>query len=61
MEYIEAINEFLEIYIDESTIKKIVYSNKRKKWVLKFIDKTKLEFLNFNEMVCWLNSDQFGD
>lgn len=60
-ELIQQITEFLEVYVENSSIESITYNSETKKWVIKYnYDTPDDEFHSTKEMIHFLHKDQFG-
>ena len=61
MEVIKAMDEFIQLYVEDSAIETIEYNNKTKKWIVKYnYDVPDDEFNTVKDMVDFFDSDQFG-
>lgn len=60
MEFIcDRLNEFIELFIDGSSIELVEYNNKTKKWTISYsYDVTSDEFESVDDMLKFLQSDQ---
>lgn len=55
------INEFMDIYIHDSSIEFLTYDNKLKKWIIQYNYATENDhFDSFQDMLDFLQADQFG-
>lgn len=61
MEVIKGMAEFIEEYIEGSTIKEMKYIVGSGKWTVIFNDSTFLNFNSFYGLYKWMQADQFGD
>lgn len=58
----KAINEFIQIYIESSAIEEVIYSNKTKKWTVKYnYDIEDDEFNSIDDMIDFFEADQYGN
>ncbi len=58
---IKAIDEFIEIYVEDSAIETVEYNNQTKKWTVKYnFDVADDEFNSTKSMIDFIDADQFG-